>query len=165
MRGLLLGHDAAVAAWAFDTFNFKPMPVEGTIGIISEKQELIGAALFQHHNGNDIELSYYGRNTLTPGIVRAIARAALGYGIQRLTVTTAKSNRRFVKAILRLGFIHESAMKQFYGKRDDLAEHTGMRMVCFKKRLEQLAGITPGPALMPIGKDPLFMKKHQRRRK
>lgn len=165
MRGLLVGHDAAVAAWAFDTYNFKPMPVEGTIGIVSGTRELIGAALFQHHNGNDIELSYYGRNTLTPGIVRAIARAALGFGVQRLTVTTAKSNRRFVKAILRLGFIHEAALKQFYGKRDDLAEHTGMRMVCFKKRLEQLAGITPGPALMPIGKDRRFMKKHQRRRK
>lgn len=163
MRGLLLGQDQAVANWAFAAHGFKPTPVDAAIGIIETDGTLKGAALFQRFNGHDIDLSYYGVGTMTPGIVRSIARAALGLGAQRVTVTTAQANKRFTRAILRLGFIHECVRKRYYGHRDDLPEHTGMQMVMFKQRLEVLAN--GGPGVVPLGKDPRYMKKHKRRRK
>lgn len=164
MRGLLLGHDNAVAAWAFQAYQFKPTPIDAAIGIMEPDGTLAGAALFQRFNGHDVELSYYGSRTLTPGIVRSIAKTALDMNVQRITVTTAKSNRKFVKSILRLGFIHECAKHRYYGHRDDLPQHCGMQMVMFRKRIEEVANRT-GPAVMPLGKDKRFMKKHKRRRK
>lgn len=139
MRGLLFGQDAQIVAWAFATFNFKPMPVDLAIGIIEPDGSPKGAILFHNFNGNDAHLSYYGPHTMTPGIIRAIARAALALGCRRVTVTTAKSNKRFVKAILRLGFTHECARHCFYGPRNDKAEHTGMQMVLMHEKLLRLA--------------------------
>lgn len=139
MRGLLFGQDQQIAAWAFAAFNFKPMSVDLAIGIIEPNGAPRGAILFHSFNGHNAELSYYGPNTMTPGIIRAIARAALALGCRRLTVTTAKSNKRFVKAILRLGFTHECARHCFYGPRNDKAEHVGNQMVMMHEKLVRLA--------------------------
>jgi hypothetical protein len=129
MHGILLGHDAAVAAWAFAAHKLTPTPVDLTLGIVDTAGNLAGAALLQNFNGYNAELSYYGENTLSPGIVRAIARAALGLGCRRLTVTIAKSKKHFIKGVLRLGFTHECAKVCFYGTNPDNAAHIGMQMV------------------------------------
>ena len=139
MRGLLLGNDAAVAAWAFRAHGLRPTPVDVAIGIIDPDGTLVGAALLQRFNGYDVEFSYYGEWTLTPGIVRAVARTALGLGARRLTVTVAKDKKQFIKGILRIGFNHECAKVCFYGKNPDKAEHIGMQMVMQHENLQRLA--------------------------
>jgi hypothetical protein len=139
MHGILLGNDAAVASWAFQTYGLTPTPVDMALGIIDGANLLVGAALLQRFNGFDCEFSYYGPNTLSLGIIRSIARAALGLGCRRLTVTVAKSKKHFVKGVLRIGFTHECAKVCFYGTNPDNAAHIGMQMVMGYDDLRLLA--------------------------
>lgn len=141
MRGILLGADDMVAAWAWRTIGLTPMPCDLAIGIVSEDKGLEGAAVFQNFNGNNIELSYYGEGTLSLGIARALARAAISrFSPSRVTVCTSKSNRSLVKALTRpmLGFKLEGAQRCYYGPRDT-TRNTALRFVMFRDQLERIA--------------------------
>lgn len=139
MRGLLIGEDASIAEWAFRTYNFTPTQFNRALGIVDPLNGLVGAILLQCYNGTDIQLSYYGKNTLTPGIVRAIAAIVVKeFKVSRLTVITSKRNRRFLRAILRLGFKLEGVQHRFYGDRDSI-RNTGVRVVMFRERISEIA--------------------------
>jgi hypothetical protein len=141
--GLLLGEDKNVAAWAFSTFNRFPMPVDRAIGLISPVGDLKGAVLFQHFNGINVEMSYYGPNTLSAGIVRSIARVIITeFKAARLTVVTSKRNKRLMKALTRLGFSLEGSQRRFFGHRD-CTRNTGVRFVAFHEKICKVAGVQP----------------------
>jgi RimJ/RimL family protein N-acetyltransferase len=140
MRGLLLGDDARVAAWAFRTYQFRPTPYNGAVGVVDETGRLIGAGLYQNFNGANVEGSYYGRGTLTPGIVRGLIKGALAFDPSRLTVVTAKKNRRLIRALQRIGFRLEGAQRRYYGQRD-CARNTGVRLVMFREDMDRIAGV------------------------
>lgn len=138
-RGLLLHCDQRVAQWAFSTYRLVPTQYNMAVGVLDGDQ-LVGAALAQNWNGVNVELSYYGRSTLTPGIVRALARIFWGtYHPSRVTVVTSKANRRLIQSLQHLGFCLEGAQRRYYGDRD-CRRNTGVRLVMFRERLTQLAG-------------------------
>src|SRR6202790_4989427 len=115
-NGLLLGENERVAAWAFETFGYFPTPVNMAIGIIHPEKGLVGAILLQNFNGTNLELSYYGANTVTAGIVKTIAKIVIHeFNASRLTVVTSKRNHRIIKALPRFGFRLEGAQRRFYG--------------------------------------------------
>lgn len=137
--GLLIGEDQGVARWAYTTFNIYAAPVDRAIGIVSSEGKLVGAALFQNFNGNNVELSYYGVRTLSLGVVRALARVAVGvFDVSRATVVTSKRNKRLMRALLKIGFKLEGVQRCYYG-REDNARNTGVRFVMFRDRLSSLA--------------------------
>ena len=139
MRGLLVGEDHRVADWAFKSFNLFPSQYNHAIGVIEPTGKLVGAILFQCFNGNNVELSYYGRQTMSPGIIRAIARlVTVGMNVSRLTAVTSKRNKKMVLAMQRLGFRFECAQRCYYGHRDT-TRNTGIRLVMFRDRLDQIA--------------------------
>lgn len=140
MKGLLLGDDARVAAWAFRTYQFRPTPYNSAVGVVDETGRLIGAGLYQNFNGSNVEGSYYGRGTLTPGIVRGLIKGALAFDPSRLTVVTAKKNRRLIRALQRIGFRLEGAQRRYYGQRD-CARNTGVRLVMFREDMDRIAGV------------------------
>lgn len=140
MRGLLLGDDARVAAWAFGTFQLHPTPYNGAIGIVDSDGKIVGAGLYQNFNGANIEGSYYGRSTLTAGIVRALIKGALAFDPSRLTVVTAKKNRKLIRALQRIGFRLEGAQRRYYGSRD-CPRNTGVRLVMFREDMDRMAGV------------------------
>ena len=150
IRGLLLGDDARVAAWAFRTYNFRPTPVDSAIGIVDPDGTLVGAGLYQNFNGADIQGSYYGRRTLTPGIVRALVRGALAYDPSRLTVVTSKKNRRLIRFLQKIGFRLEGAQRRYYGPRD-CARNTGVRLVMFREQMDKIAGTAQPHAAKETG--------------
>lgn len=136
---MLLHCDHTVAQWAFRTHQLVPTQYNLAVGILDNDQ-LVGAALAQNWNGVNVELSYYGRSTLTAGIVRSLARILWGtYHPSRLTVVTSKSNRRLISSLQRLGFCLEGVQRRYYGDRD-CRRNTGVRLVMFRERLVQLAG-------------------------
>jgi RimJ/RimL family protein N-acetyltransferase len=140
--GLLMDCDEAVARWFFASFKSKNYSYDRAIGVVDDKGSLIGAILFQNWNGPNVELSYFGRNTLTLGIIRCIARYALAtFDLARLTVITSKRNRQFMKALQRIGFKVEGAQRCYYGKRDS-NRNTGVRFVAFREDIEKIAKIT-----------------------
>jgi hypothetical protein len=129
----VIGHDREVAEWAFQTFNFMPTQFCMAIGI-ANKDGLIAACLFHAHNGPDVELSYYGPNSLTLDIVKGIARIAVEYlGVSRITARTSRTNK-LRKSIHKIGFAFEGVRKCGYGDQDALMY--GL----YGKNLAKLAG-------------------------
>lgn len=146
MHGLLHNADDAVAHWAFQAFRLTPSKFDMAVGIVSPDGALAGAILFQAYNGSNVEVSYYGPHTMSPGIVRFIARIVIQhFDASRLTACTSKRNKRFIRALLKLGFVLEGHMRRYYGPRD-CPRNTGVRLVMFRERLEQIARLTAARA-------------------
>lgn len=140
--GLLLDCDQHVVKWIH---SVQQWPIElqcnRAIGIVDKEGKLCGAILFHFYNGYNVELSYYGANTLSPGIIRFIVKFALNiFNVSRLTVSVSKRKRRLMQSLQRLGFKLEGAQRCYYGHRD-CNRNTAVRFVMFRDRLEQLAGI------------------------
>lgn len=136
-KGLLLDADDFVAAWAFQTYNKVPMKVDRALGII-ENGQLVGAALFSSYNSMNAELSYYGKGTVTVGIIRALARIALyELRLARCTVIVPKRPSYLLKKLpVKFGFRYEGVQRRHYGP-TDAARHTGCRFVLFKEDIEK----------------------------
>lgn len=117
---LIQGNDIEIANWAFTMFNMRPVPFCMAIGIVADRN-LVGACLFHAHSGPDVELSYYGPNTLTLPIVKGLARIAVEQlGVSRVTVRTSRSNKTVTRGIRKIGFQFEGVRKFGYGDDDAL---------------------------------------------
>ena len=137
-KGLLLDCDAQVAAWAFQAYNRRPMHVDRALGII-DKGELVGAVFFSSYNGVNAEISYYGKGTMSLGIIRTLAKIALyELHLARLTAIVPKRPSFLLKKLGKIGWRYEGVQKRHYGH-VDAPRNTGCRFVLFKEDLEKLA--------------------------
>lgn len=137
MKTFLLDRDVSVAAWAFNTFNFFPTQYCMAVGILNEEGLLVAACLFHAHSGPDVELSYYGPNTLTAGLVKGIAKIAVErLGVSRITARTSRSNKAMTRGIRKVGFQFEGVRKCGYGDQD------AIMYGLYGKTLAKLAGKT-----------------------
>ena len=137
--GLLLDCDQAVAEWAFFHHKLFPMKVDRAFGIISSNKEIVGAALFSSYNSINAELSYYGKKSVTRGIVRALAKIALyELRLERCTVIVPKRPSFLLKKLPKFGFRFEGVQHKYYG-RSNASRHTACRFVLFREDLERLA--------------------------
>jgi len=143
MTGLLFSTDEAVAAWLFQGYGQKPMKYDRALGLLGKSGEMMGAVLFHHYNGSNVEMSYYGKNTATLGLFRCLMRfVLLEFDASRLTVMTSKRNRRYIKGFQKLGFKFEGVQRCYYGKRD-CVRNTGVRLVMFRDGIEKIAKLEP----------------------
>lgn len=137
-KGLLLDCDAQVIAWAFQTYNKMPMHIDRAIGVV-EDGLLVGAALFSSYNSVNAELSYYGKNTVTVGIIRALSKIALyELRLARCTVIVPKRPSFLLKKLTKFGFRYEGVQRRHYGPTDS-SRHTGCRFVVFREDMLKLA--------------------------
>jgi RimJ/RimL family protein N-acetyltransferase len=135
--GLLLHCDGQVAEYLFTKHVTPRMKYDQAIGIMTDDQ-LTGGVLFQCWNGFNVELSYYGTGTLTPGIIKCLARILVStFNVSRVTVTVSQRSRRLMRALQKLGFVLEGHQRCFYGHKD-IRRNTGVRFVMFRERVEQL---------------------------
>jgi hypothetical protein len=126
-----------VAEWAFRTHDKLPFMVDRAIGIV-DKGVLVGAALFGSYNGCNANLSYYGKDTVTLGIIRALTRIALyELHLTRCTVIVPKRPSYLMKKLHRFGFRYEGVQRRFYGP-TDAPRDTGCRFVIFREDMEKL---------------------------
>jgi len=136
--GLLLHSDELVAEYLFRNHVSLRMKYDQAVGILHDGK-LSGGVLFQCWNGFNVELSYYGRGTLTAGIVKCLARILVStFNVSRVTLTVNRRNARLMKALRRFGFALEGTQRCFYGH-SDTRRNTGVRFVMFRERLDQLA--------------------------
>jgi hypothetical protein len=141
-KGLLIGADALVAAWAFKTYNRVPIHVDRAFGVV-EDNRIIGAALFTSCNTVNAEFSYYGTDTLTVGIIRSLARVALyDLRLSRVTVIVPKRPSFLLKKMNKFGFRFEGVQKRYYGP-EDTPKNTGCRFVAFSEDIESIASGKP----------------------
>lgn len=136
-KGLLVDADALVAAWAFEFHNKVPIHVDRALGIV-ENNQIVGAALFSSYNGVNADLSYYGKNTLTLGIIRALVRIGLyELHLARCTAIVPKRPSYLLKKLTKLGFRYEGVQRRYYGPSDS-SRHVGCRFVLFREDMEKL---------------------------
>ncbi len=139
MRGLLFDCDIQVAQWAFHAYKLQPIMIDRAIGILDDEKNIVGAVLFHYYNGVNVHLSYYGKGTLTPGIVRAIARFGLHeLRLARCTLVVPKRPRHILKKLLRMGCFVEGVQRRYFGAVDSPG-NAGVRLVLFREKIEQLA--------------------------
>ena len=137
-RGILLDCDDHVAAWVWKTYNLFPMKVDRALGLIHDGT-IVGAAFFSSYNSVNAEFSYYGKNTITVGIIRALAKIALyELRLSRCTVIVPKRPGFLLKKLVKFGFRYEGVQHRYYGPTDS-AKHTACRFVLFKEDIERLA--------------------------
>lgn len=138
-KGLLLDADDVVALWAFTTHNKVPLKVDRALGIL-ENNQIVGAALFSNCNSMNADLSYYGKSTLTPGIVKALSRIALyELCLTRCTVIVPKRPAYLLRKLGNglFGFRYEGVQRRYYGPTNS-DKHTGCRYVLFREDMEKL---------------------------
>ncbi len=112
------------------------MPINSAIGIVRANR-LIGAAIFQNYSGHNVELSYYGPQTFSAGIAKAIAKFTVErFNVDRLTMRTNRKNVSILKMFHRFGFKYEGVQQRYYGPFGDAAV-----FVLFREQLEQIAGL------------------------
>ena len=112
------------------------MHINAAIGIV-RNNHLIGAAIFQNFSGHNVELSYYGPQTFSAGIAKALARYAVErFSVDRLTMRTNRKTASILKMFHRFGFKYEGMQHRYYGPFGDAAV-----FVLFRERLEQIGGL------------------------
>ena len=138
-NGILIGCEQAVAHWAFKAHNKVPHHCDRAIGIVNSGGQLVGAALIHSYNGCNATLSYYGKQTVTLGIVRSLAKISiLDLDLGRVTVVVPKKSKRLARALLKFGFKVEGVQRCYFCHRD-CPRNTGVRFVMFRERILQLA--------------------------
>lgn len=136
MKVLACGNEQAVINWTYQTFGVLCTKVDLAVAVM-DGQQIVGSCFFQAHNGPDIELSYYGPNTLSLDVVKGLAKIAVDhFGVSRITARTAKSNKVMTRGIRKIGFVYEGIRHHAYGDQD--AVMYGL----FGKNLMKLAGRT-----------------------
>ena len=136
--GLLFDCDEQVAAFIFQNYFYKPMKFDKAVGIVLDNK-LVGGILFQGYNGFNVELSYYGKKTLTPGVVRCLARYGITtFNLSRVTVNVSKRSKQLIRSLLKIGFVIEGRQHRFYGQRD-CNRNIAIRFVMFREQIEVLA--------------------------
>lgn len=134
MKILVTGNDQWVIDWTYHEFGVLCTKVDLACGIVEEGR-LIGSCFFQAWNGPDVELSYYGPNTLTADIVKQIAKIAVDHlGVSRITVRTQKTNKVLKKSIHKIGFVFEGVRHCGFGDED------AMMYGLYGEKLARLAG-------------------------
>jgi hypothetical protein len=139
MKGLLIGAEKEVTAWAFKAHNKMPIHVDRAFGVL-EGGKLVGAALFSNFNHWNAEFSFYGRSSLSRGIIRELAKIALyELHLSRCTVIVPKRPTFLLKRMAKYHFRFEGIQRRYYGATDS-SSHTGCRFVVFKDGMLKLAG-------------------------
>lgn len=138
--GLLMDCDDLVAKYLFHLYGWKPFKYDNAIGLLVNGT-LQGAIIFHCYNGSNIELSYYGKGTVTVGVARTLARFAIAsYDPSRVTIITSKRNKRYIKGFKKLGFQLEGTQHCFYGHKD-CNRNTGVRLVMYRERINAIARV------------------------
>ncbi len=138
--GLLFDCDDQVARFVFKLYSWEPFKYDRALGLVVGG-DLQGAVIFHCFNGSNVELSYYGKATMTAGVVRTIAQFIVRtFNPSRLTVMTSKRNKRHIRSFQRLGFRLEGTQRRYYGHKD-CNRNTGVRFVMFRERIDQIARI------------------------
>jgi hypothetical protein len=139
VHSLLIGDDQNVANWAFAAFRKVPFQYNRAYGLLDEEKKLDGAVLFHNCNGANLELSYYGANTMSVGIFRTLAKLAIAeFNPSRCTVVVSKRNKRLMKSLHRCGWKLEGVQRRYYGHLD-VNRNAGVRFVLFQEQIERMA--------------------------
>lgn len=118
MKILAHGNDELIDEWTYANFGVRNFNADMSLAILEDKR-LVGSIYFHAYNGFDIELSYFGPQTLTLGLLRTICRIAVDhFGVSRITVRTPETHKQMKRKIHKLGWVFEGVRHNGYGDTD-----------------------------------------------
>ncbi len=127
-----------VSQWAFQQWGCKPFHLDMCIGILNTSGIIVGAFGFNHWNGNDCELHFYGPSVLKKDIVKTMFLIALDVlKVNRVTVRTRKEHMR--RGVQKLGAEFECIQKCIYGA-EDIPNNHAHQYVFHYRAMQILAG-------------------------
>jgi hypothetical protein len=131
--GVVLDDQERCAAWAVKKYKLMPGGKwDRVIGVVNDGV-LVGVWMFTSYNGHNAEISFYGNNAVTRGILKVLAHIAVNdLRLSRWTATVPKRPRTMLKKMTKLGFRFEGIQRRFYGPTDH-PRHTGCRFVMFRE--------------------------------
>ena len=118
----LYNNDKLVADWVSKKWGKPLQNWYFAIGVLNKNGTLSGAATFHNYNGYNIELAYYGPNTVTTQLFREIGDFCVNkLKVERLSVMIPRKNSSMVRNLPKFGFKLEGIIRHYYGpfKRDD----------------------------------------------
>lgn len=141
MNRLLFDHDKEVSLWVGKKLDVEFHKVLAAIGVLAKDGTLIGGAVLHDHTRYDVELTYFGLNTFTPTMVKAIAYTIFVYHkLTRVSLTIARKKKRLRKVIGKFGFSYEGIRRRYYGlgQGNDGIQYGMLKEECrFLKRFEE----------------------------
>ena len=86
----------------------------------SKDQAFLGyVSLSDHHDGEDVEISYellaqhWGNGYATQALTEALSRASTDYGLKEVIAETQSKNYRSIKLLKRVGMVEERCLIRF----------------------------------------------------
>jgi hypothetical protein len=134
----LFDADDLVAAWMFARSGCRPMQYDIAVGLVDDKGQIVGGAMFSAFNGSDVELHFYGPGQLTRRVVRLVMQIAAHLGVNRMTVRTRKQHMS--RGVVKLGAVYEGTIRRLYGPTDDEC-HAGVQFAFFRETILKLANM------------------------
>ena len=116
MASLLFNYDRTVIEWIYKKSNIAVPPFLFAIGVLNKEGVLVGAFTLHEYNKFNIELQYWGPNSLTLVVFKQMAHFLFKHlKVTRVTLRTPRTNKVVLGALPKLGFKLEGVMRHFYG--------------------------------------------------
>ena len=113
---LVFGHDATIADWVEKKFGYPLSRWDKAVGVIDKSGTLVGGAVFRDWNGFNIEIAYYGPNSVTRSVFLGLTKFCFDeLKVTRITARTLRQNKIVNQGLPRLGFRFEGVSKRYFG--------------------------------------------------
>ena len=117
MKTIIVGRYDGIVGWIKDRLNAQVEGLYTTIGVLNEDGALLGGGVLHNWTRYDMELTYFGPETMTRRVFHKIAEALEEANCHRLTIRVPRGHRKTLVSLPRLGFKYEGTQRRFYGPR------------------------------------------------
>ena len=117
MRQVIVGRYQGIVDWLKDRLNAQVEGLYTTIGVLDENGALLGGGMLHNWTRYDMELTYYGQDTMSRRVFQKIAEAGEEANCHRMTIRVPRGHRKTLVSLPRLGFKYEGTQRRFYGPR------------------------------------------------
>lgn len=111
--------DLDPGAWCAHNLGVDFYGVHAVFAVKNAGGDLVGCAVMHDRTRYDVQLSYYGPNTVTIGLLKACAVSALEAGMLRVTCHCSSRNKRLARHFTRIGLAYEGRLKDALGPGHD----------------------------------------------
>jgi len=120
MRVMIDQHDLVVP-YVSDATGHQYTRVCGSIGIVSDSGRLMGGILLTDYTGHGVDMTIAGRGCLNSDVWFIVGECVFGkLGCERLSITTARSNKMVRRLAPKVGFRYEGIARRYYGTEDGI---------------------------------------------
>ncbi len=113
---IMLDNQQAVSEWVGLKLGTRFSNLLGTVGYLDKEGTLIGAAVLHDHTKYDVELTYFGKGTLSLDMCKAIAWLSFIRGnVLRVSICVPRKKKRLRIGFEKIGWKYEGIKHRYFG--------------------------------------------------